>query len=131
MYIVTGGAGLIGSSVIWGLNQRGITDILVVDHLGTSDKWKNLRALEYTDYLEKEELLDLIHADEAADRIDGIIHMGACSATTERDASYLIKNNYEYTKELAHFAVDNDIRFIYASSAATYGDGELGYDDDG
>jgi len=129
MYIVTGGAGLIGSSIVWGLNQRGITDILIVDHLGESDKWKNLRALKYTDYVERDDFIDMIYVEDFADEIEGIIHMGACSSTTERDATYLIHNNFEYTKELALFATENDIKFIYASSAATYGDGELGYDD--
>ncbi len=129
MYIVTGGAGLIGSSIVWGLNQRGIEDIIIVDHLAESEKWKNLRGLKYTDYMERDDLLDVIYDDGFAENLDGIIHMGACSATTERDATYLIHNNFEYTKELALFATENDIKFIYASSAATYGDGELGYDD--
>lgn len=130
MYIVTGAAGLIGSSIVWGLNQRGIDDILIVDHLAESEKWKNLRALKYTDYVERDDFLDMLYVDGFADDIDGIIHMGACSATTERDATYLIHNNFEYSKELALFATENEIKFIYASSAATFGDGELGYDDD-
>ena len=124
MYIVTGGAGLIGSSIVWGLNQRGIDDILIVDHLEESEKWKNLRALKYTDYVEREDFLDMIYQEEFADSIDAIIHMGACSATTERDATYLIHNNFEYTKELALFCCENDKKFIYASSAATFGDGD-------
>jgi len=129
MYIVTGGAGLIGSSIVWGLNQRGIDDILIVDHLAESEKWKNLRALRYTDYMERDDFLDMLYQEDFADSIDAVIHMGACSATTERDATYLIHNNFEYTKELALFASENEIKFIYASSAATFGDGELGYDD--
>jgi ADP-L-glycero-D-manno-heptose 6-epimerase len=130
MYIVTGGAGLIGSSVVWGLNQRGITDILIVDHLGTSDKWKNLRGLKYSDYIERDDLFEFFENEEFLDSVECIIHMGACSATTERDATYLIHNNFEYSKELALFSVENNIRFVYASSAATYGDGALGYSDD-
>lgn len=126
-YIVTGASGLIGSGIIWGLNQRGIEDVLAVGHLGTSDKWKNLRALKYEDYCEKEDFL--ANLEEYASDAEVIIHMGACSATTERDASYLIKNNYEYTKALAEFSLKNNIRFLYASSCATYGDGSLGYDD--
>ena len=129
MYIVTGGAGLIGSSIVWGLNQRGIDDILIVDHLAESEKWKNLRALRFSDYMERDDFIEMIYDEEFADNIDAIIHMGACSATTERNATYLIHNNFEYTKELALFASENEIKFIYASSAATYGDGELGYDD--
>ncbi len=131
MFIVTGAAGLIGSSVIWGLNRRGAGDILAVDHLGCSEKWRNLRALEYADYMEKEDFRDLL-ADGGLDnvKIDGIFHLGACSATTEKDATYLIHNNFEATKELALFAVNHNIPLIYASSCATYGDGSQGYKDD-
>ena len=131
MFIVTGAAGLIGSSVIWGLNRRGVGDILAVDHLGCSEKWRNLRALEYAYYMEKEDFRDLL-ADGGLDnvKIDGIFHLGACSATTEKDATYLIHNNFEATKELALFAVNHNIPLIYASSCATYGDGSQGYKDD-
>lgn len=131
MYIVTGAAGLIGSGIIWGLNQRGIDEIIAVDNLGLSDKWKNLRALRYAEYEEKENFREMIQDGTFANKkINAIIHMGACSSTTERDASYLIDNNYKYTQELASFAVANGIRFIYASSCATYGDGRHGYVDD-
>lgn len=129
-YIVTGGAGLIGSAVVWALNQTGETDILIVDHLGTSEKWKNLRALKYTDYMEREEFMECLLQDDLPEDVEGIIHMGACSSTTETDATYLVHNNFEYTKILAEYAVENDIRFVYASSAATYGGGECGYKDD-
>ena len=129
-YIVTGGAGLIGSAIVWALNQAGETDILIVDHLGTSEKWKNLRALKYTDYMEREEFMECLLQDDLPEDVEGIIHMGACSSTTETDATYLVHNNFEYTKILAEYAVENDIRFVYASSAATYGGGECGYKDD-
>ena len=129
-YIVTGGAGLIGSAVVWALNQTGETDILIVDHLGTSEKWKNLRALKYTDYMEREEFMECLLQDDLPEDVEGIIHMGACSSTTETDATYLVHNNFEYTKILAEYAVENDIRFVYASSAATYGGCECGYKDD-
>lgn len=131
MYIVTGGAGLIGSGVIWKLNREGIDDILVVDHLGLSDKWKNLAPLSFADYMEKDLFREKLRAGAFDGRkIDGVIHMGACSATTERDASYLIDNNFDYTRELALFCEKFDIRFLYASSCATYGDGRHGYVDD-
>ncbi len=131
MYIVTGAAGLIGSGIVWGLNQRGIDDIIVVDNLGVSDKWKNLRALRFAQYEEKEDFREMIQDSTFNNKkIDAIIHMGACSSTTERDASYLIDNNYKYTQELASFAVSHGIHFIYASSCATYGDGSHGYLDD-
>lgn len=131
MYIVTGGAGLIGSAIVWELNRAGISDILIVDHLGTSDKWKNLPPLRYSDYMEKEAFRAQLRAGSFNHaKIDGILHLGACSATTERDASYLIDNNFHYSCELAQFAVDRRIRFVYASSCATYGDGSHGYVDD-
>ena len=131
MYIVTGGAGLIGSAVVWELNRRGVGDILVVDHLGQSDKWKNLSALAFSDYLEKDEFRARLAAGGFnGARIEGVIHMGACSSTMERDASYLIDNNYHATKELAEYCLAREIRFLYASSCATYGDGSRGYVDD-
>jgi ADP-L-glycero-D-manno-heptose 6-epimerase len=131
MFIVTGAAGLIGSAMIWQLNQTGVNDIIAVDHLGTSDKWKNLRALNFSDYLEKDSFRSKLAAGHFnAKQIDGIIHLGACSATTERDGSYLADNNFSYSCELADFAVRNGIRFLYASSCATYGDGNMGYVDD-
>lgn len=131
MFIVTGGAGLIGSAAVWQWNNRGVDDILVVDHLGTSDKWKNLRALRYADYLEKDAFLEQLEAGKFNRvRLEGIIHMGACSSTTERDASYLARNNFQFTVKLAEFAVRRRIRMLYASSCATYGDGALGYRDD-
>ena len=131
MYIITGAAGLIGSGIVWGLNQRGIDEIMCVDNLGESDKWKNLRALRFAEYEEKEYFREMIQ-DGTFDnkKIDAIIHMGACSSTTERDASYLIDNNYKYSQELASYAASSGIRFIYASSCATYGDGSQGYLDD-
>lgn len=129
-YIVTGAAGLIGSALIWKLNQMGIDDILAVDHLGTSEKWKNLRALAYADYMEKDVFMDRLLANELPDDTKVILHMGACSSTTEKDATYLVGNNFNYTRCLAAYAVEKNIRFLYASSAATYGGGEHGYVDD-
>ena len=130
MYIVTGGAGLIGSAVVAALNQRGISDILIVDHLGNSDKWKNLAPLAYDDYLEKGEFREKLRQSAFGGNIEGVFHLGACSSTTERDASYLIDNNFRYTAELAEFCVNRGIRMVYASSCATYGDGSKGYVDD-
>ena len=130
MIIVTGGAGFIGSSLIATLNKCGYDDIIVVDELGSDEKWKNLRRLKFADYLEKDDFLELVISADQSISAEAILHMGACSDTTETNCSYLINNNYQYTKELCHWALENNARFIYASSAATYGDGEKGFDDD-
>ncbi|NBU96731.1 MAG: ADP-glyceromanno-heptose 6-epimerase [Spirochaetia bacterium] len=127
-YIITGGAGLIGSNVINELNRMGEQDILIVDHLGSSEKWKNLLGLRFKDYLEKDKFLNMI-LEGSLNGYTHIIHLGACSSTTESNASYLIENNYHYTQILAHYAISNSIRFVYASSAATYGLGENGYEE--
>ena len=130
MYIVTGGAGFIGSAVIWRLNTLGIDDILVVDNLSTSEKWKNLVNRRYADYLHRDVFMDMVRADSLGNRIKAIIHMGACSSTTERDADFLMRNNLEYSKTLYLFAKAKRARFINASSASTYGDGSLGFKDE-
>ena len=128
-YIVTGAAGFIGSAVVWGLNRRGIDDVLIVDHLGESEKWKNLRALRYADYMEKDDFIRELAANGMPSGVKAVIHLGACSSTTQLDASYLVHNNFEYTKLLATLCAARGVRFIYASSAATYGAGEQGYSD--
>ncbi len=130
MIIVTGGAGFIGSAVVWKLNELGINDIIIVDHLGESDKWKNLNGLNFADIYHKDEFYDLFTNGELPFETEAVFHLGACSSTTEKDADYLLYNNYKYTQELAKFALNNNARFIYASSAATYGGGERGYADD-
>ena len=120
--IVTGGAGLIGSALLWELNRRGVEDAVVVDRLGRSEKWRHLVPLRFSEYLEAEEFYPRI-ADQpdAFGPIAEVYHLGACSATTERDATYLIANNYRTTQDLALWALGRDARFVYASSAATYG----------
>jgi len=128
MYVVTGGAGFIGSAVIWKLNTMGIENILVVDNLGESEKWKNLVNRQYTDYIHKSDFLKYL-AKGKFDKIDSIIHMGACSSTTEKNADFLMENNFHYSVSLAKFAIKNNVRFINASSAATYGDGSAGFSD--
>lgn len=127
--VVTGGAGFIGSNIVRALNESGREDILVVDHLGLSDKWKNLRGLRFADYLERDEFRRRVLEDRLG-HIAGVVHMGACSATTERDASYLADNNYRFSIELCEWCVAHHARLVYASSAATYGDGAAGYADD-
>ncbi|MHC1700679.1 MAG: ADP-glyceromanno-heptose 6-epimerase [Humidesulfovibrio sp.] len=129
MYIVTGGAGFIGSAMIWKLNQMGIDDILVVDNLASTDKWKNLVNLKFSDYLHKDQFLKFMAEAEDPFGTQAIIHMGACSSTTERDADYLMENNLRYTQVLCRFVLKNSVRFLNASSAATYGGGEKGFSD--
>lgn len=130
MIVVTGGAGFIGSAIVAGLNKRGINDIIIVDRLGTDQKWKNLINLRYADYLDKEDFLEMVSEDVLPFSVDAVFHLGACSSTTETDVSFLMDNNFEYTKQLAQWTADENIRFIYASSAATYGDGSQGFSDD-
>ena len=127
--IITGGAGFIGSATVWALNRRGEDKIIVVDHLRTGEKWRNLVNLRFYDFVHRDDFIPLLEAGKITD-VAGIIHLGACTDTTERDADYLLRNNYEYSKKLALWAVSKGIRFVYASSAATYGDGSLGFSDD-
>jgi ADP-L-glycero-D-manno-heptose 6-epimerase len=129
--LVTGGAGFIGSALVWALNREGVDDILVVDRLGSDEKWRNLVPLSYADYMDADELLERMRRDDARlAGVTGVFHLGACSATTERDAAYLARNNYDYTKECCRWALAAGARFVYASSAATYGDGARGMSDE-
>ena len=130
MIIVTGGAGFIGSSLVQRLNELGESKIIIVDDLGTDEKWKNLVPLKFDDFVHKDDFISMVLDREFPFETDSIIHMGANSSTTEKDADHLFSNNYLYTKELAQYCLEKNIRFIYASSAATYGDGSLGFDDD-
>lgn len=130
MIIVTGGAGFIGSALIWRLNQSGEDNIIIVDEFGENEKWKNLVSLKFADVFDKDDFGHMAASGFLKTvKIDTIIHLGACSSTTEKDFNYLFKNNFEYTKYLCEQSLENDIRFIYASSAATYGNGGNGYDD--
>ncbi|MFM2165658.1 MAG: ADP-glyceromanno-heptose 6-epimerase, partial [Verrucomicrobiota bacterium] len=118
------------SALVWELNRRGCENIVVCDRLTTDEKWKNLVPLRFADYIDGNDLLDAVqHSPAKLGRFDHVLHLGACSATTERDADYLMRNNYEFTKQLCQWSLANQTRFVYASSAATYGDGAHGMND--
>jgi len=130
MVVVTGGVGFIGSAIIQALNARGATDFIVVDETDHPEKKKNLTSLKYSELKQKDAFLNSVLNRSVPKKVEAIIHMGACSSTTETDEAFLIRNNYNYTRHLAEYALERGIRFIYASSAATYGNGENGYSDD-
>ncbi len=124
MIVVTGGAGFIGSNIVYRLNQRGIYDIIIVDSLKNSAKQRNLNALKFIDFIDKEDFL--LHLNSFK-KISVVFHNGACSNTMETDGKYMMKNNYEYSKELLSYCINNKTRFIYASSASVYGNGLNGF----
>lgn len=130
MYIVTGGAGFIGSAMIWRLNEAGIDDILVVDNLASSEKWRNLVNRRYKDYIHRDAFKRLIEDGHAPREVKAVFHLGACSSTTERNADFLMENNFHYTQMISRYALAQGARLINASSAATYGDGSHGFSDD-
>jgi len=126
MILLTGGAGFIGSNILYTLNQQGLSDILVADNLKNASKHLNLNNCRFNDYLDKDELLNKLNK---LGKVEMVIHQGACSSTTETDGRYMMANNYAYSKTLLHYCIDQNIPLIYASSAATYGDGKKGFDD--
>jgi len=128
LIVITGGVGFIGSCLVRYLNDLGMKNLLLVDDLGKSDKWKNLLGKGCVDIIDKAHLFSWLEGKES--NIEAIIHLGACSSTIESDASYLLENNYRYSVRLAEYSLKNAIRFIYASSAATYGVGSEGFNDD-
>lgn len=130
MIIITGGAGFIGSALISQLNTQGCDDIVVVDNLSNTDKWKNLVGKNFVEYLHKDDFLKQIVGNTFKHKVTALVHLGACSSTTEMNLNYLMENNYWYSINCAKWALSNGARFIYASSAATYGDGSNGYKDD-
>jgi len=131
MIIVTGGAGFIGSALVWALNKKGREDIIIVDHFGENDKYKNLISLKFMDVFDRDDFGQMVHDGFLKNnKVEVLYHLGACSSTTQLDMNFLLRNNFEYTKFLCGHSIDNHIRFVYASSAATYGDGLQGYEDD-
>jgi ADP-L-glycero-D-manno-heptose 6-epimerase len=130
MIIVTGGAGFIGSAFVAKLNAHGIKEIIIVDEPDSNARAKNLATKSYSSYLGKKEFIESVRNNSLQKGVTAIVHLGACSSTTERDLDYLRQNNFEYSRDLATYCLANNIRYIYASSAATYGDGNNGYSDD-
>jgi len=126
MIVVTGGAGFIGANIVKQLNDRGERDILVVDDLEDGTKFRNIADLDIADYLDKDQFLEKIASGNSfGDKIQAIFHEGACSATTEWDGRYMMKNNYEYSKQLLHYCLKEKAQFLYASSASVYGAGPV------
>jgi len=121
MIVVTGGAGFIGANIVHALNQRGETDILVVDDLTDGTRFRNLAELDITDYMDKHEFLEKVKRDEVPGGVRAVFHEGACSDTTEWDGRFMMENNYTYSKELLHWCMSRKVPFLYASSAAVYG----------
>ncbi|HSX10756.1 MAG TPA: ADP-glyceromanno-heptose 6-epimerase [Chlamydiales bacterium] len=126
--IITGAAGMIGSGIVRHLNDSGHKNLILVDDLKESDKWKNLVGKEFLDIISKHKIFEWLKGREG--EVDAIVHMGACSDTVETDGDYLLENNFRFTVRLAEWALRANKRFVYASSAATYGDGSMGFDDD-
>lgn len=122
MIVVTGGAGFIGSNLVHALNERGITDVIVVDDLTDGIKFRNIADAQIADYIDKEDFLDWL-VEFGSDSVKGVFHLGACSDTTEWNGRYMLDNNFQYSKELFHLCQAFSISFIYASSAAVYGTG--------
>jgi ADP-L-glycero-D-manno-heptose 6-epimerase len=130
LIVVTGAAGLIGSGLVWGLNRRAQENLLLVDRLDSSEKWRHLAPLKFADYIEADAFTAFLEKSPAHfGNVHAVFHLGACSSTTERDGAYLIRNNFEFTKSICAWAISRRARFLYASSAATYGDGSSGMDD--
>ena len=128
-FLVTGGAGFIGSNLVQALNNRGCREIIVVDHCNHPAKRRNLERLQYGDYIDKADFREMLRKGRAP-KVSGVFHLGACSSTTESDEAYLRDNNFQYTRDLCQWSLRTGARFVYASSAATYGSGSHGYCDD-
>lgn len=142
MILITGAAGLIGSALVWHYNRAGRSDLILVDAPAPAaprdeaalaqarEKTRNLAGLDFADYWGRDELLARAREARPMPALEAVVHLGACSDTTESDGEYLLRNNFAYSRDLARWSLERGVRFVYASSAATYGGGERGYEDD-
>src|SRR3989304_5206035 len=128
LIVITGAAGFIGSAVVRHLNDQGLTNLILVDNIQETTKWRNLLQKRFIQFIPKENLFTWLEGRER--EIEAFIHLGACSDTLETNGDYIMENNYRFTVKLAEYALKHEHRFIYASSAATYGDGSRGFSDD-
>jgi ADP-L-glycero-D-manno-heptose 6-epimerase len=128
MIVITGASGFIGSALVWKLNESGTDDLVLSGRLGDGRKWENLRGKSFRDWIDKDQLYEWL--GENGDTVETIVHLGACTDTTEEDADYVMETNYEYSKRLWEISCEYDIEFVYASSGATYGTGSHGFSDD-
>jgi len=129
MILITGASGFIGSALACALNRQGRDDLVLCDRFGRHEKWKNLLGVSFKQFIHRDQLFDFLNCADNARQIRSIVHLGACSDTTQADMDYLLENNVNFSIRLCQWALDNDVRFVYASSAATYGDGSLGFSD--
>src|SRR4051812_37533896 len=127
MWVITGATGFIGSALVWELNERGLNDLILVDHVKPEERGQLLQKRKFKSFHTADEFLKLMETGPL--KVEGVLHMGACSNTTETDEEYLTKNNLVYSQKVFEFCARERIPLIYASSAATYGDGRLGFDD--
>lgn len=127
MHVITGGAGFLGSALLRELNSHGIDNVIIVDNLASSEKWRNLVKGRYADYMHRDHFLAMAQENRLPFRLDSLTHLGACSATTETDCDFLMANNFHYSQAMCRLALEHGARFVNASSAATYGAGEHGF----
>ena len=129
MILITGACGFIGSALACALNRQGDRDLVLCDRFGQQEKWQNLLGVSFRRFIHCDQLFDFLGGTHNASQLRAIVHLGACSDTTQTDMDYLFENNVNFSIRLCQWALDNDVRFVYASSAATYGDGSQGFSD--
>lgn len=129
MILITGAAGFIGSAIAWEMSRRGRAGLVLCDGLGSGEKWKNLRELRFRRFVHRDDLFTYLDRDPEAGRIEAVVHLGACSCTTQSDMDFLLRSNVDFSIRLCTWCLERGARFVYASSAAVYGDGSRGFSD--